>query len=348
MNDGMTLSVVDQSPLRQGGTAGQALEESIKLAQEAERLGYGRYWVAEHHNTGAFSGTSPEVLIEAIAARTNEIRVGSGGVMLSHYSALKVAEQYLLLNALHPGRIDLGIGRAPGSDQLTAVALADPKPMADVARFPRQVTDLMSFLHGFEEGDHPYAGVRALAGPRPEALPEVWLLGSSDYSAGLAASLGLPFAFADFFGTTRDMGPMAAERYRTEFRPSRYLAEPRLNVTVQALCAPTEEEARFVSGSRNLMRANRYLHLGLGEGLVAPEEAASYPLNDQGRELMERIADRCTDGDPAQVRDGVLRIAEEYGTKDIGIVTNCYAFEDRVRSYRLIAEAFGLGPPGDV
>ena len=177
----LTLSVVDQSPLRKGGTGADALTESVRLAQRCEQLGYARYWVAEHHASTSWTGASPEILIGQIAAGTSTIRVGSGGVMLSHYSALKVAEQFRALDAFHPGRIDLGVGRAPGSDQRTAFALAHPRQPADVRTFPRQVHDLLAFLSGEMAAEHPFAGISALAGPQPATGPEVWLLGSSDY-----------------------------------------------------------------------------------------------------------------------------------------------------------------------
>ena len=256
---GAALSVVDQSPLRKGGTGADALTESVRLAQRCERLGYARYWVAEHHASTSWTGASPEILIGQIAAGTSTIRVGSGGVMLSHYSALKVAEQFRALDAFHPGRIDLGVGRAPGSDQRTAFALAHPRQPADVRTFPRQVHDLLAFLSGKMAADHPFAGISPLAGPQPGTGPEVWLLGSSDFSARLAAMLGLPFAFADFFGNL-EHGPLVADLYRREFQPSAYLDAPRLNVTVQVMCAPTEEEARYLASSRNLNKL-RQLHL---------------------------------------------------------------------------------------
>ena len=336
------MSIVDQSPVRKGGTAADALRESVRLAQAAERLGYARYWVAEHHNTGSFTGTSPEILIGQIAANTRRIRVGSGGVMLSHYSALKVAEQFRLLDAFFPGRIDLGIGRAPGSDPWTADALAFPRAKASVREFPRQVTDLLGFLSGTLPADHPFADIRAQAGPAPESTPEVWLLGSSDYSGRLAASLGLPFAFADFFGNTGDYGPMVAQVYRDEFQRSGYLAKPKVNVTVHVMCAPTSEEAKHLASSRNLSKARFVLGLGVGEGLLPPAEASAFPLTDEARHHVERSSGSYIDGDPETVRQGVLEAAERYGTDDVGIVTNCYAFEDRVRSFELVACAFGL------
>ena len=345
MSNELLLSVVDQSPVRKGGTAAEALAETVKLAQITERLGYARYWVAEHHNTGSFGGTSPEILIGRIAAATTEIRVGSGGVMLSHYSALKVAEQFAMLDSFFPGRVDLGVGRAPGSDQYTAAALSDPRPMADIRAFPGQVADLLGFLYGFEDGDHRYNTVRVQPGPAAETAPDVWLLGSSDYSAQLAAALGLPFSFADFFGFTGEQGPYIAELYRNDFKPSRFSSEPKLNVTVQLLCAPTEKDAMFIGSSRNLMRAARYLNLRLAPGLYPPDEASNFEFTPQQMTYVTgRSGSRQVDGDPKQVHAWLLGIADAYKTNDVGIVTNCYAFEHRARSYELIADAFGLEP----
>ena len=354
----LTLGVLDQSPIRSGETAADGLKETVKLAQATEQLGYARYWVAEHHNTHTFAGTSPEVLIGQIAARTNAITVGSGGVMLPHYSALKVAEQFRVLDSFYPGRLELGIGRAPGSDQLTAAALSYPRPQMDVNLFPRQVMDLLSFLTGQIAKNHVFAGIRAQAGPDPETTPTVWLLGSSDYSARLAALICLPFAFADFFGTTGRHGPAVAELYRKEFHPSDYLKEPRINVTVQALCAPTEEEALFLAGSRNISKAGSILEEHRARmpaeeaaeypaprpGLLPPEEAAEFPLNDKSREYIESLKTGYLDGDPAQVKRKIIDAVELYGAQDVSVVTTCYSYEHRHRSYELIAEAFGLEP----
>ena len=354
----LTLGVLDQSPIRRGETAADGLKETVKLAQATEKLGYARYWVAEHHNTHSFAGTSPEVLIGQIAARTSAIVVGSGGVMLPHYSALKVAEQFRVLESFYPGRLELGIGRAPGSDQLTAAALSYPRPQMDVNRFPQQVMDLLAFLEGRLAEDHVFASVSAQAGPDPSTVPTVWLLGSSDYSARLAAIIGLPFAFADFFGTTGRHGPMVAELYRKEFQPSDYLKEPRVNVTVQALCAPTEEEALFLAASRNLSKAGSILEeqrarIPEGEsakypspqhGLLPPEDAAEFPLTEKAREYMESLKSGYLDGDAVQVKKQILDAAESYGAQDVSVVTTCYSYEYRRRSYELIAEAFGLAP----
>jgi luciferase family oxidoreductase group 1 len=281
-------------------------------------------------------------LIGQIAAATATIRVGSGGVMLSHYSALKVAEQFRMLESFFPGRIDLGIGRAPGSDQLTAAALAYPRPQANVDEFPQQVVHLLGFLHGAIDTKDPFSSLQVQPGPPADGAPEIWLLGSSDYSAQLAALLGLPFAFADFFGHTGGIGPKVAELYRETFRPSVFGTEPRVNVTVQVVCAPTHEEAVHLAYSRKLSRAARVM--GLRGGLLPPDEAAAYPLPDDVRRYVEESSRGSIEGTPEEVREHIVRVAESYGSTDVGVVTNCYAFEDRVRSYELVAQVFGLTP----
>ena len=345
MSEQLTLSVVDQSPIRKGGTPSEALWESVGLAQHVENVGYSRYWVAEHHSAGTFAGTSPEILIGQILAHTDRIRVGSGGVMLSHYSSLKIAEQFRILDSFYPGRVDLGIGRAPGSDQRTLIALAYPKRPVEVEHFPQQVADLIGYLHGALQPNHPFATIKAQPGELPDSAPEVWLLGSSAYSAGLAAYLGLPFAFADFFGNTGAHGPSVAERYRQEFKPSALCPEPRLNVTLQVLCAPTEEEAAHLATSRNVNRARRVLEAEGSdriEGLLPPDEAAAVPLSERALEHLEEHRGGYHDGDPEQGKAAIETTAERYGTSDVGIVTITYRLEDRMRSYELIAEAFGL------
>ena len=340
MDRKLTLSAVDQSPVRAGGTASEALQETIELAVQAESFGYYRYWLAEHHNLPNFAGTSPEILIGQIAARTSKIRVGSGGVMLSHYSALKVAENFRMMESLFPGRIDLGIGRAPGSDQLTAASLAYPGQPRDIRHFPQQVVDLMGYLSGTLAPDHAFSSVQA--GPGTSTVPQVWLLGSRFESAFLAAQLGLPYAYAHFFGISNEDGPAIVESYRKSFRPSSSLSEPKVNVTVHVLCAETEEEAVRLSASRNLARLKSLL--GQAGGIPSVEDALNYPY--RGNELANTQSYRrgCIDGDPEQVRKGLEGIADTYKCDDIGIVTVCFAFEDRVRSYRLVAEACGITP----
>jgi luciferase family oxidoreductase group 1 len=343
MSQELTLSVLDQSPVRRGGTAAQALHETVALAQIAERLGYRRYWVAEHHSSANFAGTAPEILIGQIAANTSTIRVGSGGVMLSHYSALKVAETFRVLAAFFPGRIDVGIGRAPGSDGRTAIALADPKPVADINQFPRQVADLVGFLSDTLPEDHRFAGIEAHPGPPPADTPEVWLLGSSDYSAVLAAQFGLPFAFADFFGNAGEFGPHIAALYRSRFQPSAYLAEPKLNVAVHVICAETDQRARFVASSMKRLVAQLRTG-GVREPLAPPEESPTNDLDNRSLRFLGSFTRHLIEGDPESVRTQLIATAERYETAELTIATNCYAFEDRVKSYTLVAEVMEIPP----
>lgn len=335
----ITLSVVDQSPTRKGGTAGEALSESVALAQQVEKLGYKRYWVAEHHNTSSYSGASPEILIGQIAANTATIRVGSGGVMLSHYSALKVAEQFRILDAFYPGRIDLGIGRAPGSDRLTAAALSYPRQTMDIQHFPQMVSDLLGFIDGELPEGHPLASIKTQPGEAPDTIPEVWLLGSSDYSAKLAAQLGLPFSFADFFGNTGDYGPMVCELYRRNFQPSKYLAEAKVGVGLQVICAPTEEEATFIGSSRSISKVLTAMGLST-DGIISPEEAVNWPLPDEALSYQAESTKSFIQGDPNEVERGIMAAAERYETGELAIVTNCYYFEHRVRSFQMLAAIF--------
>jgi len=334
----LQLSVLDQSPVREGGTARDALEETIALAVATEALGYQRFWVAEHHNVANFAGTSPEILIGQIAARTRTIRVGSGGVMLTHYSALKVAENFRLLEALYPGRIDVGIGRAPGSDSLTAAALAYPGSPRDVRHFPQQVTDLLAYLGDTVNVSHPFAGVHA--GPGGTTMPEVWLLGSRVDSAHMAATLGLPFSYAHFFGLGVEDGPAIAASYRRHFRPSTFLSEPRVNVGVHVLCAETEAEALRLASSRNLMKLRSAL--GVRSGVPSMDDALAYPYRPEELAYLDQVKQTYVDGDPPQVKEKLEAIGRLYQTSDLTIVTICHDFAARVHSYELVAEVCEL------
>ena len=341
----VTLSVLDQSPIRKGGSAAEAFANTIDLAKQAERLGYSRYWLAEHHNTSSFAGSAPEVLIAAVAAATNHIRVGSGGVMLPHYSPLKVAECFRVLETLYPGRIDLGVGRAPGGDMRTTRAL-QPGPQAyDVGVFPQQVELLRQFLedamglHGEEGGfpaDHPYVGLHAT--PRGPGMPALWMLGSGGDGAIIAAQLGLAYCFAHFIN--QDAGTQPLELYRRNFRPSRDHAGPRGSIAVSVTVADTEEEAKRIASSRNLW----VMHLLQNKASSFPpiEEALSYPYTDQDRVMLRAIEQRSITGSPEQVRAKLLALGETHGVDDFIILTITYDQKDRVRSYELLAEAMGL------
>ncbi|NQW21886.1 MAG: LLM class flavin-dependent oxidoreductase [SAR202 cluster bacterium] len=340
MNQKLELSVVDQTPVPSGATAGQALRNTIALAVAVEKLGYQRYWLAEHHSAPNYAGTSPEILIGQVAAHTNSIRVGSGGVMLSHYSALKVAENFRLLCALYPDRIDLGIGRAPGSDQITAAALSFPGQPKEIRHFPRQVVDLLGFLNDNLEENHFFSGISA--GPGEPEVPDVWLLGSRYESANMAAQLGLPFAYAHFFGISVEEGPAVVENYKKHYQPSERFPKPKVNVGVHVVCAETEKEALRQSASRNLGRL--FNLTGRAKGIPTPEEAASYVYQAGEQAFVNQYQSSCVDGEPQQVKEGLDAIAEMYQTPDLSIVTITHGLPERIRSYELVAEVCGLTP----
>ncbi|MDR3499556.1 MAG: LLM class flavin-dependent oxidoreductase [Parvibaculum sp.] len=341
----VSLSVLDQSPIRKGGSAAEALANTIDLARRAEALGYRRYWLAEHHNTQSFAGSAPEIMIEAVANATSRIHVGSAGIMLPHYSSLKVAEVFRLLETLHPGRIDLGIGRAPGSDQKTARAL-QPGPQAyGIEVFPQQVELLIQFLEdsnglsgeagGFPT-NHPWQGIHAT--PRGPEMPELWMLGSGGDGAVHAAEFGMAYCYAHFIN--QDAGTSPLQTYRRLFRPSRRLASPHGAIAVSVTVAETEEEAKRVSSSRNLW-VMQLLQNRAGS-FPSIEEALSYPYTDDERVMLRGIERRGIVGSPEQVRARLLQMGEEYGVDDFVILTITYDQADRIRSYELLAKAFGL------
>ena len=340
MSHKLELSVVDQSPVRTGESAGQALRDTIALAVAVEKLGYQRYWLAEHHSLPNFAGTSPEILIGQVAAHTNKIRVGSGGVMLSHYSALKVAENFRMLGALYPGRIDLGVGRAPGSDQITAAALSFPGQPREIRHFPRQVVDLIGFLNNNLEDTHFFSGITA--GPGEPEVPDVWLLGSRYESANMAAQLGLPFAYAHFFGINVEEGPAIVANYKQNFQPSERFPEAKVNVGVHVVCAESEEEALRLSASRNLSRL--FNITGRANGIPSPEDAAKYIYRADEAAFVKQYQDVCVDGNPQQVKEGLEGISEMYQTPDLSVVTITHGLSERIRSYELLGEACGMTP----
>lgn len=338
----LKLSALDQSPIRSGGTAADTLRETIQLAQACEAAGYHRYWLAEHHASASLAGPAPEIMIGQVAAATSRIRVGSGGVMLSHYSPLKVAESFGVLQTLYPGRIDLGIGRAPGSDQLTAMALAYGSQVG-VEYFPTKVADLMAF---YGKGEHPTkAFERIHMSPSPTLPPEMWLLGSSDQSAQLAAHFGLGFSYAHFIAP--DGGPEIVEAYRRLFKPSAYYTEPEANACLFVICAETQAEAERLMLSRDLSTLRRE------RGEFAPfpsiEEAQAYPYTAEDRVILERARQRRRSiyGDPDTCRAAIMEFAATYAIDEVMILTITHDPAARRRSYELLAEAFGLKSADD-
>jgi luciferase family oxidoreductase group 1 len=332
------LSILDQSPIKSGGTAAAAIQETLELAAIADRLGYHRYWLAEHHATAGLAGSSPEILIGRVAGCTHGIRVGSGGVMLSHYSPLKVAENFRMLETLFPGRIDLGIGRAPGSDRQTARILAHEPGDLDADRFPEKIGDLLGFLRNSFAPGHPFRGLRAM--PDGPGNPEVWLLGSSDQSAILAARHGTAFAFAHFINS--DGFAEVLQSYRRTFRPSPLRDAPRAGLAVFVICADSEAEALRLATSRDLFVAR--LYTGRSGPYPSVEEAATYPYSDHERAIIRGARSRSIVGTPEQVRERLLELAGQAGADEWVILTITHDFKARIRSYELLAQAFGLTP----
>src|SRR4051812_10716004 len=333
------LSVLDQSTIVSGRSPDASIRESIALAQHCEALGYARYWCAEHHNSDSQAGTAPEILIAAIAATTLRIRVGSAGIMLPHYSALKVAEQFRVLDAIAPGRIDLGLGRAPGSDGRTAFAL-NPRANEAADNFPNQVMDLVGWLgDGLPEG-HTFRDVVAM--PAIPTRPQAWMLGSSDYGAQVAAYFGLPYCFAHFIS---DHGSeQVMQLYREQFQPHPdqpgRLAAPHAAIAVFALTAETEAEAWRLYQSRELWRL--YRDAGRFPPLPSVEEAESYPYAPHERAHLDRIRAKAIVGAPEQVKPKLEAIAAAHGAAEVAVLSPCHDPAARQRSYRLLAEAFGL------
>ncbi|MCH2410553.1 LLM class flavin-dependent oxidoreductase [Myxococcota bacterium] len=332
------LSALDQSPVRRGESSAIALSETVRLGILCDDLGYERFWVAEHHNLPGFAGTSPEVLIGAIAAQTNRIRVGSGGVMLSHYSSLHVAESFRVLESLHPGRIDLGLGRAPGSDPRTAAALAYPGEARDVRHYPEQIDDLVSYLGPGQEGSHPFSGIKAA--PTKGSVPEVWLLGSGIDSALLAAERGLPYAYAHFFGASVDHGPAIVDAYRTRFEPSSLSEVPKVMLAVQVICAETSRRAYDLSLSLGLARL--LLAKGVPEPIASVTDASAYPYSSSEKAFVEQFQEICVLGTEDEVEKRLELLSEQFETDEFSVVTVCHDFESRCESYRLLAKRFGL------
>jgi luciferase family oxidoreductase group 1 len=336
----MKLSVLDQSTSAKGATQDVAIRESLALARHCDALGYHRYWVSEHHNSDSIVGTAPEVVMAAIAATTSRIRIGSAGVMLPHYSALKVAEQFRVLEAIAPGRIDLGVGRAPGSDMRTAYAL---NPHADAANeFPQQVQDLQAWVGGLPLAEgHPFAAIRAH--PMGPTTPEMWILGSSDYGAQLAAHFGLPYAYAYFFSDGRGV-EQALDLYRRHYRPSERHPRPQATICVWALAADSDAEAWRLFRTREFWRVG--FEQGIRKPLVTPEEAQGWPYTDAERATIDALRRKAFVGTPEVLHERLTELAARLGLDELVIVTWTFDAAPRHRSYELLAQAFGLAKEG--
>ena len=333
----LRLSVLDQSVAVSGRGQDEAIRQTLALAQHAENLGYDRFWVSEHHSHPSIVGTAPEVLMAAIAARTQRIRLGSAGVMLPHYAPLKVAEQFRVLDALAPGRIDLGVGRAPGSDGRTAQLLNPDRHAND--NFPQQVMELQAWVSGQPlPAGHP--GHNVFAYPASATAPDVWMLGSSDYGAQLAAHLGLPYAFA-WFITDGQGADHALRLYRETFRPSERLAKPQATVCVWALAADTDEEAWRLFESRARWRMDR--NLGRIGPMLPPAQAVrDYAASEQL--ALAQLKDNALVGTASVVADQLRALAERLQVQEVVVITWTHDAQAQRRSYELLAQAFALTP----
>ncbi|RZK11485.1 MAG: LLM class flavin-dependent oxidoreductase [Flavobacterium sp.] len=327
------LSVLDQSQVRRNGTARQALEESGELIQLVEKLGYTRYWVSEHHNFKMVAGTAPEVLIPYLASKTKTIRVGSGGIMLPNHSSLKVAENFGLLETLFPNRIDLGIGRAPGGDRFSS-HLLNPSNNFSEKEFFQQLIDVQAFLRGDETPDTVHEKVKSY--PNPEEIPDLWLLTSSGGSAQFAAHFGMGLSFAQFINP--EGGPDTADFYRHNFKPSAALKEPKVNVGIFAFCSEDEQKVQDWITEFDY----RMLHIesGASGDLPSFEEIKSFNYSLQQKARITYNRGRFIAGTPEKMKIEIEKIAEKYETDEIMIATIAEDFDDRKKSYELLASIF--------
>ena len=334
----MRLSVLDQSPVIAGQTPSRAIEETLKLARRVEELGYARYWLAEHHAIAALGDPCPEILLARLGTETKTIRIGTGGVLLPYYSAFKVAEVFRMLEALYPGRIDLGIGRAPGGDARTARAVGGGR-FPDAENFPQQVWEMVGHLDGTLPGDHPEKGVRLQ--PGGETVPEVWLLGSSDYSGLLAAQLGLRFAFAHFINPRGGDTVMRAYKERFKCAEKRD-AEPHTLLCCFVICAPTDEEAEKRAAVVDLRRLE--MAYNLDTPVPTLDQALKRDYNEKEREYIQSQRARAVIGGPERCKARLLELAEQYSADEVMVLTITGDYESRKESYELLAKTFTLRP----
>lgn len=329
----MRLSILDQSPIISGQGAARAIAETLRLARRADELGYGRYWLAEHHAIAALADPCPEVLLARLGAETKRIRIGSGGVLLPYYSAFRTAEAFRMLEALYPKRIDLGIGRAPGGDLRTAQAVGGGR-LPDAERFPEQVWELVGHLDGALPAEHPFKRVRLQ--PEVASAPEVWLLGSSDYSGALAAQLGLPFAFAHFINPRG--GDAVCRYYRDNFQASQREKASRVIVCTFAICGESDAAAERLGASIDLRR----LHMALNIDSAVPtlEEAAQHRYTEDERRYVLGQRSRAVIGGPDKCRREIEEMAARYTADEVMVLTITGDYESRLRSYELLIDVF--------
>jgi len=329
------LSVLDVAPVTDDGGTAQALRNSIDLARFVDERGYTRFWLAEHHNTSSIASTTPEIMIGQIARETNHLRVGSGGVMLPNHAPLKVAESFKLLETLYPGRIDLGIGRAPGTDRVTALALRRTREGLNADDFPQQLAELQHFAAGDFAEEHLFASVAAY--PQEVQLPPIWLLGSSDFSGRLAAQRGMGFAFAHHING--DFTIPVMKLYRQQFQPSDIFPEPHAILAASIIVADTDEEARRLALS--VTYAFYSLYAGLERGpMKSPEEIESYVFTADEDDLFQKIAARHIVGSPATVKARLDQLIDQSQADELMVLSMVYNHQARLHSYNLLAEAF--------
>ncbi len=333
------LSILDVSPVIAGASSAQALRNTIDLARFADARGYTRYWLAEHHNSPGIASTTPDIMIGQVARETTHIRVGSGGVMLPNHAPLKVAESFRLLEALYPDRIDLGIGRAPGTDQVTALALRRTEEGLTADDFPQELGELLAFSNGTFPADHPFRSITAY--PNDVPLPPIWLLGSSGYSSQLAAATGMGFAFAHHINA--DAAIPAMNIYRDNFTPSPEFPEPHAIIAASVIVADTDAEAEDLALS--VIYAFASLHTGRrSNGLLSPEAIKAQNMDARERAVMQMLRGRHIIGSPATVREQLDDLIAQTHADEVMALAMIHSHEARVHSYDLLATAFEVEP----
>ena len=327
-SDAVKLSILDQSPIIKGHSPNAAIEQTVNLAKIADELGFHRYWLAEHHNMRGLASSCPEVLLTAIGQQTKQIRIGTGAVLLPYYSSAKIAETFRMQEALCPGRIDLGIGRAPGGDMLTAKAINE-QALYSINEFPQQVVDLVGWLRDDLDDEHPFNAVKAM--PKGNSCPEIWLLGSSDYSSTLAAHLGVRFAFAHFINPIG--GDAVSRQYRTTFTPSSLETRPTSMVCIFVVCAESNEEAEHLAASID----HRRVMMATGK-----ETEINWPYSERERQIIRQERNRIVLGTPESVKNQLSELKSDFGADELMILTITGDYGTRIKSYELIAEEFAI------